>query len=114
MNRLHSQLFSGDPRLERCLVDDAAHVTLGCHGVFVGKIQYAVLVLQSGTIAGDELVAMRYGRDTAALVLAYKTRHRIINPRYQTKPDAIVGKMSIAALDFDMVLLERFSARGTG
>lgn len=43
-----------------------------------------------------------YGPSTAAAVLSYKTNRQIINRSYQTKPDSIVGKMTIASLDAEM------------
>ena len=106
MTGLMSDLFRGDPRLEKCLVSDPAHVLTGDRGEFVAKIQYAVLVLEGGTISAAELREQRYGPDTARCVLAYKTRRAIINRTYQTKPDAIVGKMTVRALDTEMVAFE--------
>ena len=43
-----------------------------------------------------------YGPSTAAAVLSYKTKRQIINRSYQTTPDSIVGKMTIASLDAEM------------
>lgn len=103
---LKSDLFRGDPRLEKCLVSDPHHVTLGCRGPFVGKIQYAALVLEGGRICGRELVTETYGPDTAGIVLAYKTRRGIINFNYQTKADNIVGKMTMRSLDTEMFQFE--------
>jgi len=96
---LFSHLFNGDERLEACLVQDSAHVTKGCKGDYVAKIQYAVLVLQGGKIAGWELESRTYGPDTARLVKAYKTKRNIVNRSYQQSADDIVGKMTIRALD---------------
>jgi peptidoglycan hydrolase-like protein with peptidoglycan-binding domain len=48
----------------------------------------------------------RYGKSTAAAVLAFKTKRKIINYSYETQVDNIVGKMTIAALDNEMVLRE--------
>jgi hypothetical protein len=106
MAGLTSELFRGDPRLERCLVSDPHHVTPGTTGPFVAKIQYALLVLDGGSISGSEVQNAHYGPDTAALVLAYKTKRRIINFSYQSKPDNIVGKMTIKSLDAEMVAFE--------
>jgi hypothetical protein len=39
-------------------------------------------------------------------VLAFKTQRQIINTAYQSKPDDIVGKMTIARLDREMFVLE--------
>jgi hypothetical protein len=106
MAGLISELFRGDPRLAQCLVSDPHHVTPGTTGPFVGKIQFALLVLEGGSISGSEVQSERYGPDTAALVLAYKTKRRIINFAYQTKPDNIVGKMTIRSLDAEMLAFE--------
>lgn len=106
MPSLQSELFRGDARLETCLVRDSAHVTLGTVGEFVSKIQYALLVLQGGRIPEVEIRRRLYGRETAAIVLAYKRRRRIINFSYQQAADDIVGKMTIRALDADMLVFE--------
>ena len=103
---LKSKLFAGDARLNACLVDNAKHVTLGDRGPHVSKIQSAVLMLDDGTIAGAELADRRYGPTTAKAVLRYKTRRQIINRSYQSKPDDIVGIMTIRTLDEEMVLSE--------
>ncbi len=103
---LVSHLFKDNQRLQRCLVDNSAHVTTGSQGVHVALIQYAVLRLEGGAIEGREISGKYYGPTTAAAVLAYKTHRRIINTAYQTSPDNIVGHMTIAALDAEMVLAE--------
>jgi hypothetical protein len=106
MNAFKSKLFRGDARLAACLVDNAKHVTLGDQGPHVAKIQCAVLMLEGGAIDGAEAVGQRYGPTTAKAVLAYKTRRKIINPAYQTKPDDIVGIMTVRALDEEMARAE--------
>lgn len=107
---LVSRLFRDNERLRACLVDNSAHVTRGSQGVHVALIQYAALRLEGGRIEGPEITAKLYGPSTAAVVLAYKTRRRIINPAYQTSPDSIVGRMTIAALDREMMLAEATDA----
>ena len=104
---LQSNLFRGDPKLEACLVSDPAHVMLGASGPHVGKIQFALTVLGAGTISADEISAERYGPSTANAVLGYKTARRIINFKYQRAPDNIVGKMTMASLDAEMVKFEK-------
>ena len=49
---------------------------------------------------------MRYGPSTADVVLAYKRKRNIINYSYQTTADNIVGKMTMAALDKEMLARE--------
>jgi len=99
---LVSSLFQGNQKLEACLVDNAAHVTLGAQGEDVAKIQFALFSLDTLSIDRTELVTQTYGPSTAAAVLSYKTKRQIINRSYQSTPDAIVGKMTIASLDAEM------------
>src|SRR5687767_3464246 len=96
---LRSCLFRNDPRLQACLVDNAAHVLLGCVGEYVSRLQLALMVLDEPSIAREELASGRYGPSTARSVLDYKTRRNIINRSYQQSADDIVGKMTIARMD---------------
>jgi hypothetical protein len=110
---LQSRLFRGDLKLEACLVNDAAHVMQGAVGGHVSKIQQALLALRDvrfipPSIRTEVLMGV-YGPATAAAVLAYKTRRRIIGVSYETKPDNIVGTMTIAALDKEMAAAEKIS-----
>jgi hypothetical protein len=103
---LQSDLLSGDPRLEACLVDNAAHLTQGVQGDFVGKVQAALIFLDGLTIDDQELDAQTYGPSTAAAVLKFKQKRKIINFSYQDHEDNIVGKMTIKALDDEMAVAE--------
>jgi hypothetical protein len=103
---LISRLFAGDARLAACLVDDSAHLTIGAHGDHVSKVHTALFVVDGLSADAAELHAKLYGRSTAAAVLAYKKRRRIINYAYQTQEDSIVGKMTIASLDRDVAARE--------
>jgi hypothetical protein len=96
---LRSELFRGDLKLENAAVHDSAHILQGSTGPHVEKIQVALMLLDSASIAESELAADRYGETTAAAVLAYKRKRNIINRSYQSKADNIVGKMTIASLD---------------
>lgn len=100
---LQSNLFKGDQALEACLVRDSAHLMLHARGEAVHKVQRAVLVLGKRGIENGELEGLVYGHSTAAAVLDYKQRKKIINRKYQDKADDIVGKMTIAALDQGLV-----------
>ena len=104
---LQSVFFRGDPRLEACLVQDSAHVTAGSQGDFVTKIQLALEALDDADIDVMEMASATYGPSTADAVLDYKTSRKIINFSYQTQADDIVGKMTIAALDKEMVAKEK-------
>ncbi|MGN8117076.1 peptidoglycan-binding domain-containing protein [Labrys sp. 22185] len=99
---LQSQLFRGDPKLEAAAISDPAHIAPGAVGDHVKKIQQALILLDGATIVADG----HYGPMTAAAVLAYKQKRKIINPAYQTQADNIVGKMTMASLDAEMLKLE--------
>ena len=71
---LSSRLFRGDRALEKCAIQDSAHVTRGAAGDHVAKIQFALFTLDGLLIDRAELTLHRYGRSTAAAVLAYKKR----------------------------------------
>jgi hypothetical protein len=99
---LISRFFRDDKQLASCLVNDAAHVIPGARGEHVGKIQVALAVLDGANIDSADLDTKTYGAATAAAVLSYKTKRRIINHSYQQQADNIVGKMTIARLDREM------------
>ena len=99
---LKSRIFKGDPRLEACLLRDSAHVVPGAHGDHVAKIQGVVMLVDNVQISERELKAHYYGPSTAAAVLAFKKKRKIINFSYQTHADDIVGKMTIQALDDEL------------
>jgi hypothetical protein len=84
--------------LKGAAVSDPAHITAGASGPHVAKIQQALNVLDGTAIVQDG----KYGRATAAAVLAYKRKRNIINRSYETQADDIVGKMTIASLDREM------------
>jgi peptidoglycan hydrolase-like protein with peptidoglycan-binding domain len=104
---LQSNLFKPDAKLQACLTSDSAHVTQGSAGEHVRRIQSALLALDNLKIDNSELAAHRYGASTAAAVLAFKRKRSIINRSYQTQADNIVGKMTIAALDTEMLAREK-------
>jgi hypothetical protein len=108
---LQSALFSDDDKLQACLVNDRAHVTVGAVGDHVTKIHSALTVIQNASIDLAELRDSRYGPSTAAAVLAYKRQRQIINRSYQTQADNIVGKMTIAAMDREMSVIEQQEAQ---
>ena len=103
---LQSKLFKGDQKLEACLIHNSSHVTQGAVGDHVSKIQTALFALGSLSIDPRELSASLYGKSTAGTVLLFKKRNTI-NRSYQTQADNIVGKMTIAALDKEMLAKER-------
>ena len=100
---LQSQLFRGDPKLEAAAVSDPAHILPGAVGQHVAKIQQALMELDGDAIEPGELQSLRYGPSTANAVLSYKKKRNIINRSYQTQADNIVGKMTIATLDMELI-----------
>src|SRR5262249_31871388 len=97
-----SQLLRDDPKLEAAGVSDQAHITGGARGDHVRKIQRALNQLDGARLSVDG----DYGVATARAVLAYKQKRNIVNRSYQTTADDIVGKMTIAALDTELLAHE--------
>jgi peptidoglycan hydrolase-like protein with peptidoglycan-binding domain len=108
---LRSNLLAQDEALQACLIVDAAHVLLGAEGDHVRRIQIALAVLDGATIDSQEVHSKKYGPSTATAVLNYKTKRNIINFSYQTRPDNIVGKMTIKSLDDEMAAKEAGPSR---
>ncbi|MBW8784926.1 MAG: hypothetical protein JF593_09855 [Novosphingobium sp.] len=104
---LASRLFRGNAALEACAVRDAAHILQGARGEHVGRIQFALFRIDGINIDRSELSVQLYGRSTANAVLSFKQRRSIINRSYQSTADDIVGRMTIAALDQEMLRIER-------
>jgi hypothetical protein len=104
---LQSEFFAGDIKLEAAAVSDPAHVLQGAIGEHVAKIQRALIELDGATIDAGELQSSQYGPSTARAVLDYKRKRNIVNRWYQTTADDIVGRMTMAALDQDMLNHER-------
>jgi hypothetical protein len=104
---LQSTLFRGDPKLEAAAVSPQDHILPGAVGEHVGKIQQALLEVDGAVVDPAELAAKRYGPSTASAVLSYKQKRAIINRSYQTQADNIVGIMTMAALDEEMLAREQ-------
>jgi hypothetical protein len=109
---LKSFQFAGNQRFEQCLVIDSAHVVPGEVGPHVRDIQVAIEIIDNVKIDDSEKIAGRYGPSTAAAVLQYKKKRKIINRSYQSTEDNIVGKMTIASLDEEMFRRQTVPARG--
>lgn len=107
---LRSKLLRGDPKLEAAAVSHPAHIVPGAVGAHVGKIQLALLLLDGAVIDVAEQEETRYGPSTADAVLAYKKARDIINRSYQTQADNIVGIMTMAALDQELLQSEGTSS----
>ena len=108
---LVSSLLRHDPQLQACLVNDAAHLTIGAQGQHVARVQMALYALDWLQIDKSEVRLQSYGSSTAAAVLSFKTKRGIINYSYQKTADNIVGKMTIARLDSEMFVWERAHRR---
>jgi hypothetical protein len=104
---LRSRFFSGDGKLEAAAISNPAHIVPGAAGQHVGKIQQALRLLDGDAIDPVELAAERYGPSTAKAILSYKTKYSIVNRAYQTRPDNIVGIMTMASLDDGMFRIEQ-------
>jgi hypothetical protein len=99
---LLSTLFCGDIRLEGAAIDDSAHIVQGMSGEHVEKIQLALIQLDGAKLIPDG----KYTANTADAVLAFKKKRRIINTAYQSAADNIVGRMTIATLDKELLDFE--------
>jgi len=99
---LFSSILRNDPRLQACQTKDASHLTEGTTGPHVKRVQTALFVLDGLKVDREEERSQRYGKSTASAVLQFKTKRHIINHKYQSRPDNIVGKMTIAALDAEL------------
>jgi peptidoglycan hydrolase-like protein with peptidoglycan-binding domain len=96
---LQSRLFVGDAALEAAAASDAAHIAQGSSGPHVRKIQTGLNLVDGASLNADG----SYGHLTAAAVLNYKRARAIINTARQTEADDIVGRMTVAALDAELV-----------
>ncbi len=99
---LMSQLFSGDLKIEAAAVSDPARIMQGARGDHVARIQTALILLDGAAITADGA----FGPMTAAAVLKFKTARDIVNRTYQTQADSVVGKMTVAVMDAELVALE--------
>jgi peptidoglycan hydrolase-like protein with peptidoglycan-binding domain len=99
---LRAYIFQDDKALEAAAVQNQSHILEGHSGVHVGKIQEALVMLDGAVIADVERLTKFYGPSTSKAVLNYKTKRKIINKAYQSTPDAIVGIMTMKALDDDL------------
>ncbi|MBL8209696.1 MAG: peptidoglycan-binding protein [Bryobacterales bacterium] len=112
MKVLTAASFVGDDRLQAAANFDHAHVVPGSRGGHVRKIQEALVAVDGARIDAREMELGFYGPSTARAVLRFKTSHGIVNKSYQSKPDDITGKMTMAALDEALRKRER-AASGT-
>jgi hypothetical protein len=103
---LESKLFKRDAKLQARLTNDTAHIARGAVGDHVRKIQTALKQIDNVSISPAELLSAQYGPSAASSVLTYGQLRDIVNKSYQTQADNIVGKMTIAALDTDMLGIE--------
>jgi hypothetical protein len=110
---LKSRLFKDDQRLQSCLVSDPAHVQKGDSGDYVARIQQALQILMEDDgidIDDGELKSKQYGQSTTDAVQQFKDDREIINISYQKSADNIVGKMTIARLEKEILEREKADA----
>jgi peptidoglycan hydrolase-like protein with peptidoglycan-binding domain len=107
---LRARLFKGSSRLQGCLLHDHAHVAPGSKGDHVYRIQTALSWLDYAVDPG-ELKTSAYGPSTSKAVLEYKKQRNIVNRSYQSQADNIVGKMTIAAMDKELSVMDKSSVR---
>lgn len=103
---LQSKLLGRDPKLEAAAISDQAHIIPGASGDHVRKIQRALSLLDGVVISPEEVQRSSYGPSTAQAVLTYKQKRDVVNRSYQTHADNIVGRMTMASLDREMLKLE--------
>jgi len=99
---LLAYIFKDDQALEAAAVRNQSHILEGDSGEHVGKIQEALIMLDGAVISSVERLTKFYGPSTSRAVLNYKTKRQIINRSYQSAPDAIVGIMTMKALDEEL------------
>lgn len=102
---LTSAQFRHEDRLQKALHQDPFHVQRGDRGTFVQQIQDALALLE--VVPADFIPAAEsgpgfYGDKTAEAVLKFKGPPRNILGPGQVRPDAIVGKKTMAQLEREM------------
>jgi peptidoglycan hydrolase-like protein with peptidoglycan-binding domain len=97
---------AGDEKLETAARFDSSHVVQGAKGPHVQKVQLALVTLDNANLVTDGA----YGLETAAAVHAYKQKRRIINTTYQKSADNVVVKMTVAAMDRELLAHEQTPA----
>jgi hypothetical protein len=103
---LKSRLLSGDPKLEAAATSNPAHIKRGAVGPHVRKIQIALRGIDDLDIASGERSMQAFGASTENAVLSFKKKRDIINRAYENAVDPIVGVMTMAALDREMLKVE--------
>jgi hypothetical protein len=109
---LRSESFRGDPKLEAAAVSNPAHILkpptgIPPTGIHVSKIQRALMQLDGTKIDKNELDLGSYSDSTVSAVLRYKDKRKIINRSYQNSVDPIVGIMTMASLDKEILMTEK-------
>lgn len=72
----------------------------------MSKIQKALIALDNASVTKAELTSKVFGETTEKAVLAYKQKRQIVNRSYQKEADQIVGVMTMASLDREMLQFE--------
>jgi hypothetical protein len=82
-------------------------LSIDCLFAYLRRCRICCSTLLSCPIDQQELALKRYGPSTAKAVLFYKKKRNIINRSYQTRADDIVGIMTMASLDKEMLAFEQ-------
>lgn len=88
-------------------------MTPGSVGDHVNKIQLALILIDDLQIDQKEIASKRYGPSTTSAVLAFKKARNIVNFSYETRVDNIVGKMTVTALDKEILKFEKYTVVNT-
>jgi hypothetical protein len=104
---LQSDSLRGDRLLEAAAISNPAHILKPSTGIHVSKIQRALMQLDGAQIDKNELDLGRYGDSTESAVLRYKDKRNIINRSYEDAVDPIVGIMTMASLDKELLIKEQ-------
>lgn len=105
MALLLSNAFRSDARLRACAAADSEEIGLGEVGRHVLAIQSALLALTGGWISGEELNATYFGPTTATTTLGYNAARRIFRPGFVGRPEIVVGRATMEALDRELMRL---------
>jgi hypothetical protein len=107
---------SARARLQAAADSHPMHIMPGTKGFHVSIVHHALDILQPFVQSipcptprtNTEKSLGFYGGYTEAKVLLYKKKLAIINKDYQSKPDKIVGIMTMRSLDFHLQAVDEY------
>jgi hypothetical protein len=109
---LRSELFRRDARLHHCAVVDSHPILPGCRGIFVSRLQSAILILGDQPVDGGELEMAFFGSTTVRAINGWQREHLLMPRRSRgnchSQPfDGRIDRATIQQLDSDMAAFER-------